>query len=181
MTNTTPASKHVIYFAAGCFWGVEEIFSQIPTVTTTQVGYMGGEVVNPSYEMVCTGKTGHTETVKVIYTSAHVADLIKIFFECHDPTSLNRQGNDLGTQYRSAIFYTENSQQQIAKEMLRTYEQILLKQGKQKIVTEIQDATLHTFYPAETYHQQYLLKNPHGYRCHQNTGITCPLPVNHIK
>jgi peptide methionine sulfoxide reductase msrA/msrB len=150
-------------FAAGCFWGVEEYFSRVKGVIKSESGYTGGTRKNPTYEEVCTGKTGHAEAVRVTFDPKVVSyeKLLKHFWELHDPTSLNKQGNDVGTQYRSAIFYTSPKQEKAAKESLEK----LAKSGKysRKIVTEILPAK--EFYLAEEYHQDYLKKNPHGY-CH---------------
>lgn len=150
-------------FAAGCFWGVEEYFSRVKGVIKSESGYTGGIKKNPTYEEVCTGKTGHAESVQVTFDPKVVSyeKLLNHFWEIHDPTSLNKQGNDVGSQYRSAIFYTNPQQEKAAKESLEK----LAKSGKysRKIVTEILPAK--EFYPAEEYHQAYLKKNPHGY-CH---------------
>ena len=150
-------------FAAGCFWGVEEYFSRVKGVINSESGYTGGTRPNPTYEDVCTGKTGHAEAVRVTFDPKVVSytQLLKHFWELHDPTSLNKQGNDAGTQYRSAIFFTNPGQEKAAKESLAT----LAKSGKfsKKIVTEI--LPVKEFYKAEEYHQDYLKKNPGGY-CH---------------
>jgi len=150
-------------FAAGCFWGVEEYFSRVKGVIKSESGYTGGTVKAPSYEQVCTGKTGHAEAVRVTFNPKFISyeRLLQHFWEIHDPTSLNKQGNDVGTQYRSAIFFTNAEQEKTAK----TSREQLAKSGKhsREIVTEIVPAT--EFYPAEEYHQDYLKKNPHGY-CH---------------
>ncbi len=148
--------------AAGCFWGVEEIFRKIPGVVKTTVGYTGGTTVNPTYEQVCTGRTGHAEAIEVVYDPSQVdyATILDFFFRLHDPTTLNRQHNDIGTQYRSAIFYTSPAQKEIA-------ERVKADQAgkfKKPIVTEITAASV--FYSAEDYHQDYLVKNPGGYNCH---------------
>jgi methionine-S-sulfoxide reductase len=156
-------AKETAIFAAGCFWGVEEYFSRVKGVIKSESGYTGGNKKNPSYEEVCTGKTGHAESVRVIFDPKVVSyeKLIQHFWEIHDPTSLNKQGNDIGSQYRSAIFYANPEQERTAKTSLEK----LAKSGRysQKIVTEILPAK--EFYPAEEYHQDYLKKNPHGY-CH---------------
>ena len=150
-------------FAAGCFWGVEEYFSRVKGVIKSESGYTGGTKKNPTYEEVCTGKTGHAESVRIVFDPKVVSydRLLRHFWEIHDPTSLNQQGNDIGSQYRSAIFYTNPKQEQTAKASLEQ----LAKSGKytQKIVTDILPAT--EFYLAEEYHQDYLKKNPYGY-CH---------------
>ncbi len=148
-------------FAAGCFWGVEKIFSAMPGVVSTQVGYTGGHVKDPSYERVCTGLTGHAEAVEVTYDPAKISyeKLLATFWKYHDPTTLNRQGNDAGTQYRSAVFYHTPEQKSAAEKS----KEILERSGifKKPIVTEIAPAS--EFYRAEEYHQQYLHKNPNGY------------------
>lgn len=148
-------------FAAGCFWGVEKIFAALPGVVSTQVGYTGGHVKDPSYEMVCTGETGHAEALEATYDPSKIKyeKLLETFWKYHDPTTLNRQGNDVGTQYRSAIFYHSPEQQKAAERS----KEILERSGifKKPIVTEIVPAS--AFYRAEEYHQQYLLKNPNGY------------------
>ncbi|MEN9698081.1 MAG: hypothetical protein RL448_36 [Actinomycetota bacterium] len=167
----------VAYFATGCFWGAERRFWQTQGVINTSVGYQGGNLDNPSYELVCTGKTNHTETVKVEFDPHVISfhELLALFFEMHDPTSLNRQGNDVGTQYRSAIFTTSSEQEVLAKNAIRIYQAELSKAGIGKIVTEISSASNNKYWPAEEYHQRYLEKNPKGYDCHSNTGIRFPL------
>lgn len=172
-------TQEVIYLAAGCFWGVEEIYWETPGVVATSVGFMGGYTQNPSYREVCTGLTGHTETVRVVYDTAVIgtAEVLKLFYEMHDPTTLNRQGNDLGTQYRSAIFTTTAEQAEMATQMKDGYQQVLSGAGKGQIVTEIRPASeAGPFYLAEDEHQQYLKKVPNGYRCHSASGLACPVP-----
>lgn len=173
-----PDGTEIIYLAAGCYWGVEEIYWQLPGVVTTAVGFMGGYTPNPTYEEVCTGLTGHTETVRVVYDPQQISSgkILQTFFECHDPTSLHRQGNDRGTQYRSAVFPTTQSQFAIATELKAAYQDVLHEHGKGEIVTEIHPPGEHLFFPAEESHQQYLQKNPDGYRCHSASGIACPMP-----
>jgi peptide-methionine (S)-S-oxide reductase len=150
-------------FAAGCFWGVEKVFGALPGVLSTQVGYTGGTIADPSYEEVCTGRTGHAEAVEVTYDPSRISydELVEFFFRHHDPTTLNRQGNDAGTQYRSAIFYHTKEQKAAAENAI----QALQKSGifKAPVVTTIEPAG--EFYRAEEYHQKYLKKNPFGY-CH---------------
>jgi peptide-methionine (S)-S-oxide reductase len=165
-----------IYLAMGCFWGAEEIYWQLPGVVATSVGYMGGYTPHPTYEEVCTGLTGHTETVFVAYRSTEVStyDILKIFWESHDPTQGFRQGNDVGTQYRSAIFYTNDEQHELAEATRALYADVIAERGYPKISTEIEPASKHTYYLAEDYHQQYLYKVPNGYRCHANTGLALP-------
>ncbi|MDY5584975.1 MAG: peptide-methionine (S)-S-oxide reductase MsrA [Arcanobacterium sp.] len=173
-----PQNMEQIYLAAGCYWGVEEIFWQTPGVYTTSVGFMGGYTPNPTYKEVCTGLTGHTETVRVVFNPEEIsaAEILQIFFECHDPTSLYRQVGDIGTQYRSAIFFTSQKQKLTISKMILQYQEVLKQAGKGEIVTEVSPAVSHAFYPAEDSHQQYLQKNPDGYRCHSKSGLPCPLP-----
>jgi peptide-methionine (S)-S-oxide reductase len=150
-------------FGLGCFWGAERKFWQIPGVVTTAVGYAGGYTANATYEEVCSGRTGHTEVVRVIYDPNKVSyqQLLEAFWESHDPTQGMRQGNDIGTQYRSAIFYTTDEQKRAAEESRRIYQEALSQAHRAAITTEIRDAP--EFYYAEEYHQQYLAKNPNGY------------------
>jgi peptide methionine sulfoxide reductase msrA/msrB len=160
--DPTDPKHETAILAAGCFWGVEEIFRKIPGVVNTTVGYTGGSTVDPTYEEICTGRTGHAEAIEVVYDPAQVdyATILDFFFRLHDPTTLNRQHNDVGTQYRSAIFYTSEAQKEIA-------ERVKTEQAgnfKKPIVTEISAASV--FYSAEAYHQDYLVKNPGGYNCH---------------
>lgn len=162
----------------GCFWGAEELFWDIPGVINTQVGYMGGHDQSPTYESVCTGRTGHTETVAITYRPDQVCadELLKIFWESHDPTQGDRQGNDVGSQYRSAIYWTTDAQAEAAKETASTFADVLTRGGFPAITTELQPADqVGPFYPAEQYHQKYLQKNPNGYRCHARTGMHCPI------
>jgi peptide-methionine (S)-S-oxide reductase len=174
VTDEVPEGYEVALFGLGCFWGAEEVFWQIPGVWSTSVGYAGGTTPNPMYEEVCSGRTGHTEAVRVVYDPAKVeyADLVAAFYEVHDPTQGMRQGNDIGTQYRSAIYTFSEEQAQVAKEITERYQPELTKRGYDDITTEIKPAP--TYYYAEDYHQQYLLKNPNGYRCHSATGIKVP-------
>ena len=169
-----PEGYEVALFGLGCFWGAEEIYWQVPGVWSTSVGYAGGYTPHPTYEEVCTGRTGHTEAVRVVFDPARVsyADLVKQFFEVHDPTQGMQQGNDVGTQYRSAIYYTSPEQEQIARELTAVYGAELERRGIGAITTEIAPAP--TYYYAEDPHQQYLHKVPHGYRCHANTGVPFP-------
>jgi peptide-methionine (S)-S-oxide reductase len=165
-------------FGLGCFWGAERVFWQAPGVWVTAVGYAGGSTPNPTYEEVCSGRTGHTEAVLVVYDPAVTSydALLKLFWESHDPTQGMRQGNDVGTQYRSAI-YTFSSEQRRAAEATREAYQGPLESARYgAISTEIADAP--PFYFAEDYHQQYLAKNPHGYCGLGGTGIACPIPAN---
>ena len=150
-------------FAGGCFWGIEKLFSEIDGVIDTKVGYTGGKIKNPSYERVCTGLTGHAESIEITFDPSKLSykELLETFFSYHDPTTVNRQGNDVGTQYRSAIFYHDESQERTAKKAVELL--IQAKVFKDKIVTSIEPAS--EFYAAEDYHQKYLKKNPNGY-CH---------------
>lgn len=150
-------------FAGGCFWGMEKFLGEIPGVTATRVGYTGGKTKNPDYELVCTGTTGHAEAVEVTFDPSKVSyeDLLEFFFTHHDPTTLNRQGNDIGTQYRSAIFYHSPEQRASAEKFKKALADSKVFQNS--VVTEIVPAG--EFYPAEDYHQKYLQKNPYGY-CH---------------
>ena len=169
-------SQSHAYFATGCFWGAERRFWNLDGVTDTSVGYMGGTKPHPSYEEVCTGKTGHAEIVRVDFDSTKISymRLLKEFWEMHDPTSLNQQGEDVGTQYRSAIYTTSPEQALQASESRDIYQAELDKNSIGKIVTEIKTDTGIEYYLAEEYHQKYLEKNPHGYDCHSSTGITFP-------
>jgi peptide-methionine (S)-S-oxide reductase len=159
-------------FGLGCFWGAERKFWQIPGVVTTAVGYAGGHTPNASYEEVCTGRTGHTEVVRVVYDPAKVSyeTLLKAFWESHDPTQGMRQGNDVGTQYRSAIYYTTEAQKQAAETGKRRYQEALTSAQRPAITTEVREAP--EFYYAEEYHQQYLAKNPDGYCGLGGCGVT---------
>ena len=174
LTEPFPDDTEVAVFGMGCFWGAERRFWQIPGVYTTSAGYAGGMTPNPSYEEVCTGRTGHTEAVMVVYRPAEVSydDLLKVFWETHDPTTGYRQGNDIGTQYRSTIHTTTDEQLDKAKRSQDIYQAQLTPLGFDDITTEIEE--LGEYYFAEEYHQQYLAKNPHGYDCHANTGIGYP-------
>ena len=158
----------------GCFWGAERVFWETPGVWTTSVGYAGGSTPNPTYREVCSGRTGHTEAVLVAYDPSVIstAQVLQKFWEGHDPTQGMRQGNDVGTQYRSAIYTLSEDQVQTAKELTAIYEPEIMKRGYGAITTEIKPAP--TYYYAEDYHQQYLAKNPNGYRCHSATGVPFP-------
>ncbi len=168
------------YFATGCFWGAERRFWQLEGVTQTSVGYMGGSKSDPTYQEVCTGKTNHAEMVEVIYDSSIISykKLLAEFWVMHDPTSLNQQGGDIGTQYRSAIFTTSVEQLNQALFSRDIYQKELSNNGMDKIVTEISPATGVTYWLAEDYHQKYLVKNPNGYDCHSSTGVAYPLIVS---
>lgn len=170
------ADQQVIFFAGGCFWGVERIMWQTEGVTETSVGYMGGSVASPNYVQVCTGTTGHAETVRVFYDPQVVttAELLAVFFENHDPTQLNRQGNDRGTQYRSAVWTTNDTQFKVAGRVKSAYDKKVVEAGHGPIVTEVHAPPPPVFYLAEEYHQKYLRKNPNGYCNHGFNGIECP-------
>jgi peptide-methionine (S)-S-oxide reductase len=169
-----PADMESAVFGLGCFWGAERKFWELPGVYSTSVGYAGGHAPNPTYEQVCAGRTGHAEVVRVIYDPGKVdyEDLLKVFWESHDPTQGMRQGNDIGTQYRSAIYVSGAEQLEAAEESRRVYQTKLAQAGHGKITTEIREAP--EFYYAEDYHQQYLAKNPGGYCGLGGTGVTCP-------
>jgi peptide-methionine (S)-S-oxide reductase len=173
-----PEGSQIAEFALGCFWGAERIFWQVPGVISTSAGYQGGFTPNPTYEEVCSGRTGHAEAVRVVFDPAKVSyqDLLKVFWEAHDPTQGMRQGNDVGTQYRSAIFYRSPEQQAAADQSLAAYQQQLTAAGYRGITTEIAPAG--EFYIAEDYHQQYLHKVPNGYCPDHGTGVTCPVGLN---
>jgi peptide-methionine (S)-S-oxide reductase len=179
-TAAAPEGFAEIWFGTGCFWGTEEIFWQQPGVWTTVVGYAGGYTPYPTYEEVCSGRTGHTEAVRVVFDPAKTSltDLLKVFWETHDPTQGMRQGNDLGPQYRSAIYYTSPDQLPEIERTKALYAPVIADRGYGEITTEIAPAG--TFYYAEGYHQQYLsdYKNPNGYRCHSNTGV--PFPTDQL-
>ncbi|MEE4277084.1 MAG: peptide-methionine (S)-S-oxide reductase MsrA [Halieaceae bacterium] len=164
-------------FAMGCFWGVERLFWRLDGVVTTAVGYAGGHTPNPSYEEVCSGRTGHTEAVLVVYRPERIgyAQLLRVFWEGHDPTQGMRQGNDLGTQYRSAIYTFDSDQQAAALASRDSFQERLSASGYGAITTEI--AAAGPFYYAEDYHQQYLDKNPGGYCGLGGTGVSCPVGI----
>jgi peptide-methionine (S)-S-oxide reductase len=175
-----PEGMEKAVFGLGCFWGAERVFWQTPGVWVTAVGYAGGSTPNPTYEEVCSGRTGHAEVVLVVYDPKLVSyeALLKLFWESHDPTQGMRQGNDVGTQYRSAI-YAFSSEQRAAAEASRViYQSRLEAAGLSEVTTEIRDAP--TFYFAEGYHQQYLAKNPQGYCGLGGTGVSCPLPAKAV-
>ena len=176
VTDEVPTGYEVAVFGLGCFWGAEEIFWQLPGVWSTSVGYAGGYTPHPSYEEVCSGRTGHTEAARVVYdpTQVSFADLVRAFYEVHDPTQGMQQGNDVGTQYRSAIYYTSPEQEATARKITETYGAELKRRGFDDITTEIAPLESTTYFYAEDYHQQYLAKNPNGYRCHAKTGVPVP-------
>ncbi len=165
-------------FGLGCFWGAERCFWQLDGVYTTAVGYAGGHTPNPTYHEVCTGRTGHTEAVLVVFDPRRISypELLKVFWEAHDPTQGMRQGNDTGTQYRSAVYTHGQAQHEAALASRASYQQALRRNGYGEITTEIRPAPV--FYYAEDYHQQYLAKNPGGYCGLGGTGVSCPRGVS---
>ena len=173
-----PEGTQVIYLAMGCFWGAEKAFWETPGVVTTAAGYQGGYTPNPTYEETCTGLTGHTEIVLVAYDPKKIstADLLKVFWEHHDPTQGYRQGNDLGTQYRSAVYWTTDEQKQAYEESRKTFQAELHRYRYGDITTEGRAASeAGEFFYAEDYHQQYLWKVPNGYCPSHSTGVSCPV------
>jgi peptide-methionine (S)-S-oxide reductase len=174
-----PAGAQIAVFGMGCFWGAERLFWALPGVISTSAGYAGGLTPNPTYEEVTSGYTGHAEVVQVVYDPTKIAyeDLLKVFWENHDPTQGMRQGNDVGTQYRSAIYPTSDEQLATARTSRDAFAPVVAKAGHGEITTEIEK--LKDFYYAEDYHQQYLAptKNPDGYCTHGPTGMTCPIGV----
>ena len=170
-----PDGMELALFGLGCFWGAERCFWQLPGVFTTAVGYAAGSTPNPTYEEVCSGRTGHNEVVRVVFEPKAVGyeRLLKVFWESHDPSQGMRQGNDIGTQYRSGIYVTSEAQRQIAEASRAAYQKALKQAGLGRITTEIVDAG--AFYYAEDYHQQYLAKVPNGYCGLGGTGVACPL------
>ncbi len=175
ITGPFPAGAATAYFGLGCFWGAERIFWEAPGVLSTAVGYQGGVTPNPTYEQTCTGRTGHTEAVQVVYdpTKTSYDALLKLFWENHDPTQGMRQGNDVGSQYRSAVYTSTDAQLAAAKASREIYGKALSASGRGEISTEIVPAG--PFYYAEAYHQQYLHKNPGGYCNHGFNGVSCPI------
>ena len=174
LTPPFPQGLQQAMFGLGCFWGAERKFWEIPGVYTTAVGYAGGFTPNPSYQEVCTGYTGHNEVVLVVFDPQQVsyAQLLKVFWEAHNPTQGMRQGNDVGTQYRSGIYVYDEAQREAAQQSMERYQQALNQNGQGTITTEIVDAP--SFYYAEEYHQQYLAKNPSGYCGLGGTGVNYP-------
>ena len=172
-----PAGMQQVVFGMGCFWGAEKLFWQRPGVYSTAVGYAAGPTPNPTYREVCTGMTGHNEVVLVVFDPAVISydDLLKVFWESHDPTQGMRQGNDVGTQYRSGIYYFDDDQRRAAERTRAAFQPQLTAAGYGAITTEIQPAP--EFYYAEDYHQQYLAKNPDGYCGLGGTGVTCPVGI----
>jgi peptide-methionine (S)-S-oxide reductase len=175
LKGSFPDGVETAIFGMGCFWGAEKIFWEAAGVYTTAVGYDGGYTPNPTYEEVCSGRTGHTEAVLVAFHVAEASfeDMLKLFWEGHDPTQGMRQGNDVGSQYRSAILWQGDAQRQAAEASRETYQQTLTQSGYGEITTEIAEAG--PFYYAEDYHQQYLAKNPNGYCGLGGTGVSCPI------
>lgn len=178
LKSPIPAGMEEAVFGMGCFWGVERKFWQVPGVWLTMVGYAAGITPNPTYKETCTGLTGHNEVVRVIYDPAKVSyeDLLKVFWEGHDPTQGNRQGNDMGTQYRSGIYTFSPAQAEAAEASRKVYGERLRSAGFGAITTEILAAG--PFYYAEDYHQQYLAKDPSGYCGIGGTGVSCPIGLN---
>ena len=180
MTPPFPEGYESIVLGMGCFWGAEKILWQLDGVWATAVGYAGGWTPNPTYQETCTGATGHTEAVLVVFDPAElpVERLLATFFEWHDPTQGMRQGNDIGTQYRSAIFTTTDEQLEVARRLAEGYQKELDAAGYGPLTTEIgklAEVRSGEFYYAEDYHQQYLVKNPGGYDCHVRSGVACPI------
>ncbi len=173
-----PEGLEVAVFGMGCFWGAERLFWQAPGVHTTAVGYAGGHTRNPTYEEVCSGRTGHAEVVRIVYDPAVLsfAQLLRLFWEGHDPTQGMRQGNDVGTQYRSVIYVHSAAQRKVAEASREAYEKLLREAGFGPATTEIREAP--PFYFAEPYHQQYLARNPGGYCGLGGTGVRCPVGLD---
>jgi len=172
MFGDVPAGMEQVQLGMGCFWGAERILWKLDGVHVTSVGYAGGTATSPDYKSVCSGATGHAEIVHVVFDPSVISfeGILKVFFENHDPTQGNRQGNDRGTQYRSTIYTYSDAQMSLAKEAMARYEEAY---GR-PVTTELREAP--KYYPAEDYHQQYLAKNPQGYCMHGPTGVTCPIP-----
>ncbi len=178
LTPPFPDGYQSAIVAMGCFWGAERVFWQAPGVYTTAVGYAGGFTPNPTYEEVCSGRTGHAEAVLVVFDPERTSydEMLRLFWENHDPTQGMRQGNDVGTQYRSAIYWTADEQRALAESSRAAYAQRLQAAGYPEITTEVAHAG--PFYYAEDYHQQYLHKNPFGYCGLGGTGVSCPIGLN---
>lgn len=175
ITPPWPDGHRSIVLGMGCFWGAERVFWQLPGVWTTAVGYAGGFTPNPTYEETCTGRTGHTEAVLVVFDPSVIstAAVVSAFWEGHDPTTANRQGNDRGTQYRSALWWDGDDQRAVIEQSAQMFGQRLAEAGQNPITTEMGPAP--TFYYAEPYHQQYLVSNPNGYCGLGGTGVSCPV------
>jgi peptide-methionine (S)-S-oxide reductase len=180
ITPPFPEGSQQLVVGMGCFWGAERLFWQTPGVITTAVGYAGGFTPNPSYEEVCSGRTGHTEAVLVVFDPEQVSleSILKVFWEGHDPTQGMRQGNDMGTQYRSAVYATDAAQLAAVEATRQMFQERLTAAGLGEITTEIREAG--TFYYAEPYHQQYLSKVPNGYCGLGGTGVSCPIGVSGV-
>jgi peptide-methionine (S)-S-oxide reductase len=172
-----PEGMQTAVFGMGCFWGAERVFWQAPGVYSTAVGYAGGFTPNPTYEEVCSGRTGHTEVVLVVFDPEQISfeQVLALFWEGHDPTQGMRQGNDVGTQYRSALYWTTPEQQSVAEASQAMFQERLTEAGLGEISTEVREAP--TFFYAEDHHQQYLAKNPNGYCGLGGTGVSCPVGV----
>lgn len=170
-----PEGMEEIVLGLGCFWGAERLFWQLPGVHVTAVGYAGGVTPNPTYEETCSGRTGHAEVVRVVFAPHRVdlETLLRVFWEAHDPTQGHRQGNDIGSQYRSIILTTTPGQREVAERSREAYGEALSRSGRGPVTTEIEP--LEAFYYAEEYHQQYLAKNPGGYCGLKGTGVSCPI------
>jgi len=180
LTPPFPDGVQTAIFGMGCFWGAERIFWEAPGVYTTAVGYAGGITPNPTYEEVCSGRTGHAEVVLVAFDAARTnyQEMLKLFWEGHDPTQGMRQGNDRGTQYRSIVLWHDDAQRSATEASLSAYQQMLAAAGHGTITTELTPAgEIHPFYYAEDYHQQYLAKNPSGYCGLGGTGVSCPVGI----
>jgi peptide-methionine (S)-S-oxide reductase len=177
MTPPFPEGYGQLIIGMGCFWGAERVFWSAPWVYTTAVGYAGGFTPNPTYEEVCSGRTGHTEAVLVVFDPAQTSyeNMLRLFWENHDPTQGMRQGNDVGSQYRSALYYGNDAVGELAQASRAAYAERLQGSGFSEITTEIESAPTHPFYYAEDYHQQYLHKNPWGYCGLGGTGVSCPI------
>jgi peptide-methionine (S)-S-oxide reductase len=177
LKGPVPEGHEVVVLGLGCFWGAERKFYQTPGVYSTAVGYAGGLTPNPTYREVCSGQTGHNEVVRVVFDPKKLSfeQLLRVFWESHDPTQGMRQGNDVGTQYRSGIYYTSEAQKRAAEASRDAYDKALKAKGFDAITTEIVPAP--AFYYAEDYHQQYLEKNPGGYCGLGGTGVSCPVGV----
>ena len=175
LTPPFPSGMRSATFAMGCFWGAEKMFWQLPGVYSTQVGYAAGVTPNPTYREVCSGRTGHAEVVRVVFDPSKVSyeSLLRVFWEGHDPTQGMRQGNDIGTQYRSGVYFADEEQRRLAESSRTTYGELLARAGHGPVTTEILPAG--EFFYAEDYHQQYLAKNPDGYCGHGGTGVSCPV------
>ena len=180
MFGSYPEGFEQATLGLGCFWGAERIFWKLGGVHTTSVGYGGGDHPNPDYKLVCTGRTGHVELVHLVFDPQVIsyAQILKVFFENHDPTQGDRQGNDRGSQYRSAVYTHSDAQLEQAKAASERYDEAYQARGHSPITTEIKPAS--QYYAAEDYHQQYLAKNPQGYCMHGPTGVSCPLPVENL-